>query len=85
MRGMSLLAAVAVVATPVAVYSQNQGAGASKKRNEATRRVCRVQGDIGSRLGRTVRCATNQENANRQQDERRTIERVQALKPTFGS
>ena len=83
MRNVALALAVAgVVAVPVALH----GAAPEKKSGDyATKKVCETEGETGSRLARVRRCRTQAEKDQRKAESRQTVERIQALKPTFGN
>lgn len=82
MRSLALAVSVAaVVAVPVALYGAEPEAKGS---DYATKKVCVVENETGTRLGRRRICRTQAEHDERRAENRRTIERVQAQKVTFG-
>jgi hypothetical protein len=72
------IAVAAVIAMPIAV----QGEPAPSKAPSA-RRVCTVQSTLGTRLGNTRRCRTEEEREKEQQEGRQVAERIQAFRPTM--
>jgi len=78
----ALVAAIAVVAVPIAV----QGAEAPR-RTPATpakaKRVCEVTVPMGSRLGGVRRCRSQQEQEEHKAEARDVVDRVQRMKPTL--
>jgi hypothetical protein len=77
----SLLAALAVVAIPIAAYGAAQPA--DKSDDYYTKKVCEVTTPTGSRLGGTRRCRTQAELDQNRAETKQVIERVQTMKPTF--
>ena len=77
-----ILAAAAVVAVPVAVSGQ-EGAPPPRKESPA-KRTCESNTELGSRLNRVRTCRTKAEREAMKIEARRTVDRIQALKPTFG-
>lgn len=77
-----LLAAVAVISIPIAV----NGAEPQTSSQPAPRakRTCTVNTEIGSRLNTVRTCRTAAEREEARQEQRRTIDRVQNLKVSFG-
>jgi len=73
----TLVAAIAIIAVPIAV---NGARPAGKVRNDATKRICTVQVTIGTRLGRTRVCRTRAERDQMRNEGRDVIERVQNRK-----
>ena len=53
----ALVAAIAVVAIPIAVSGQQPG----ETKNRAEKKICTVDNETGSRLGRVRRCMTRRE------------------------
>ena len=76
----ALLAAAVVVSVPIAVNGQSQ---TQPKNDPQTKRVCTVRTEIGSRLNRTRLCQTAAEREAYKQDQRRTMERIQANRVSF--
>ncbi len=76
-----MLAAVAVVAVPVAVSGQE---GTPPRKESPAKRTCEANTEIGSRLNRVRSCRTKAEREQMKIEARRTVDRIQALKPTFG-
>jgi hypothetical protein len=77
-----LLAAFIVVSVPIAV----NGAEPQTKANPATqeKRICRVRPEIGSRINTVRSCRSASEREAARQEQRQVIDRVQALKVSFG-
>ena len=71
------LAAVAVVAIPLAVAGHAQAPTESK---ETAKRVCEVNQATGSRLGGVRRCLTRAERAQQRADSQKMTERIQSQK-----
>ena len=78
-----ILAAAAVVAVPVAVSGQ-EGAPPPPRKESPARRTCESNTELGSRLNRVRTCRTRAEREAMKIEARRTVDRIQALKPTFG-
>jgi hypothetical protein len=75
----AVLAAVAVIAVPIAV----QGAQAPPQQpDHRTTKICEVNVVIGSRLGGVRRCRTQAEREQAQQEARQVVDRIQTFKPT---
>lgn len=74
----AIAAAIAVVAVPLAV----QGAEGPTK-TSAEKRTCEVNVPTGSRLGGIRRCRTKAERDAHKAEARETVDRIQALRPTF--
>lgn len=74
----TFLAALAVIAVPIAV----QGAEGPSGPPEA-KRTCEVNVPTGSRLGGIRRCRTKAERDLAKQEARRVVDRIQAMKPTL--
>lgn len=82
MKSRALAAALAVIAMPIAI----NGADAQQKSSVNTqRKVCNVQTKTGSRLGGTTSCLTPAERTAMRAEARRTVDRIQAFKPTICS
>jgi hypothetical protein len=75
----SIAAAIAVIAVPIAV----QGAEGPSKASRPERRTCEVTVPMGSRLGGIRRCRTKTERDAHKAEARETVDRIQALRPTF--
>jgi len=76
----TVLAAVAVIAIPIAV----QGAEAPRRtKPNAEKRTCQVDLPLGSRLGGVRRCRSASEREAHKAEARRTVDRIQAMKPTI--
>jgi hypothetical protein len=77
----AIAAALAIVAAPVAI----NGAGAQEKSTASNpqRKICDVQIKTGSRLGGSTRCQTREERIATQAEARRTVDRIQAMRPTM--
>jgi hypothetical protein len=78
MKLSAIVAAVAVVAVPIAV----QGAQAPTKANPPAKRICTVTQTIGSRVNNVRRCRTQAEHEAAKQEAKQTVDRVQAMKAT---
>jgi hypothetical protein len=79
----TLIAAIAVVAVPMAVMGARPAT--KSKRNNSTRKICEVRGETGSRLGGVRVCRTKAEWDEIRSDERAVIERVQNRKVLNGT
>lgn len=77
-----LLAAAAVISIPIAVNGAEPQS--SSQPAPRTKRTCTVTTEIGSRLNNVRTCRTAAEREEARQEQRRTIDRVQNLKVTFG-
>ena len=75
-----VMAAVAVVAVPVALYAQAPAPSAPVASSKSERRICESTVDIGSRLGRARRCYSKAEHDAMQAESRDVVDRVQSLK-----
>jgi hypothetical protein len=75
----ALLAAVAVVAVPIAAQTAQ---APSQQPDYSTTKICEVNAAIGSRLGGVRRCRTQREREIEKQESRQVVDRVQAFKPT---
>ena len=78
MKPLLPVAILAVVVAPIGV----QGAQAPPTA-PAEKRTCTVQPTLGSRVNNTRRCRTRSEREQERIEARRTVERVQALKPVM--
>ena len=74
----NLIAAVAVIAIPLAVAGHAQAP--TKARNDTTKRVCEVDQPTGSRLGGIRRCMTRAERIQARADSQAATERIQSQK-----
>ena len=72
-------ATLALIALPMAV----QGAQETGKSAPSARRICTVTPTLGSRVNNTRTCRTREEREQEKQEARRTVDRVQAFKPTM--
>jgi hypothetical protein len=81
MKYRAIVAALAVVLVPIAVT----GAEAQRKADGVEKKICTVSGRTGSRLGGTTRCTTRAEREQDKAEARRTVDRIQAFKPTLCS
>lgn len=75
-----VMAAIAVVAVPVALYAQAPAPIAPVASAKSERRVCESTIDIGSRLARARRCYSKAEHDAMKAESRATVDRVQSLK-----
>ena len=78
MKLTPIAAALAVVATPLAV----NGAQTSAKADPPAKRICTVTPTLGSRVNNVRRCQTRDEREAAKQEARQVVDRVQAMKPT---
>jgi hypothetical protein len=76
-----LAATLAVIAVPIAAVGQQPAAEPSAK---PEKRSCETTHEIGSRLALVRRCRSRSERDAHKQEARQTVDRVQALKVTFG-
>lgn len=77
----SLLTALALVAIPIAAFAASEPA--AKSNDYYTKKVCETVKPTGSRLGGTRRCRTQAELDAVAAEARRTVERVQSMKPVM--
>jgi hypothetical protein len=75
----ALVAAIAVVAVPIAV----QGAEGPKQTQPRVKRTCQVDVPMGSRLGGVRRCRSAQERDEHKAEARDVVDRIQRMKPTL--
>lgn len=75
-----LIAAAAVIAVPVAVMGQQP---APPRKAKAERRYCEVDNDPAGRLRNIRRCYTKAERDAMKAESRRTIERIQNMRPSY--
>jgi hypothetical protein len=76
----ALVAAIAVVAVPIAV----QGAETPRSSNQPReKRVCEVTVPMGTRLGGVRRCRSAREQDEHKAEARDVVDRVQRMKPTM--
>ena len=90
MKRMTTLAAIAALATAMTVPlapagAQTQTITNARNNSASQRRVCTVIGRTGSRLGARTRCISAEEARQEQIEARRTVDRLQAFKPTICS
>jgi len=74
----TLAAATAVVVIPIAVVGAE--APPARTSDYDTRKVCRVDGRTGSRLGGVQRCRSKAEWDQARQESRRVVDRMQSMK-----
>ena len=80
----AVLAALAVVSVPIAV----NGAEPQSKQQKVTpktKRTCTMRPEPGSRINTVRTCRNAAETEAMRQEQRRTIDRMQANKVSFGS
>jgi hypothetical protein len=78
----AVLAALAVVAVPIAV----QGAeGPRATTRPAAKRTCQVDLQTGSRLGGVRRCRSAEEREAAKQEARTVVDRIQSMKACNGN
>lgn len=75
----ALSAAIAVVAVPVVVGAQP----IIEPHNDSTRKICRVDTTVGSRLGGVRRCRTKAEWDAEKAEARTVVDRVQNMRPIY--
>jgi hypothetical protein len=75
----ALVAAIAVVAVPIAVH----GAETPPQTKPRVKRVCEVDVPMGSRLGGVRRCRSADEREAHKAEARDVVDRVQRMKPTL--
>jgi hypothetical protein len=75
----AIAAALAIIAVPIAV----QGAEGPTKAAPPEKRSCEVTLPMGSRLGGIRRCRSKAERDAHKAEARTTVDRIQALRPTF--
>ena len=79
----ALLATLAVVSVPIAVYGAEPQTG-QQKLDPQTKRTCTVRPEIGSRIKTIRSCRTAAETEEARQEQRRVVDRVQTNKVSFG-
>ena len=77
----ALLAAAAIIAVPIAMVGAAEPA--AKEPDKADAPTCGVSRPVGSRLGGVRRCRSKAEREAHKQEAKQTVDRIQALKPTF--
>lgn len=78
MKLSAIAAAIAVIAVPISVQGQE-----APTKAPTAKRVCTVTQTIGSRVNNVRRCRTQDEREQEKMEARRTVDRVQAFKPTM--
>jgi hypothetical protein len=73
-----VIAAFVVASIPLAGAAAQQ----AKKSNYGTKKICKVEGETGSRLGGVKRCRTQQEWDELKRETRQQIDRAQNMKTT---
>ena len=76
----NFIAALAVVAVPIAVDGAQEPAPRSSR--SSTKKICETNIEIGSRLNRQRRCRTKAEHDEHKAEARQTVDRIQAFKAT---
>ena len=76
----ALLSLAAVVAVPIAVQGTE---GPRRTVTDKAKRTCEVDLPTGSRLGGVRRCRSAEERAAHRAEARRTVDRIQAMKPVL--
>lgn len=79
----ALLATLAVVSVPFAVHGAEPQTR-DQKVNKESRRTCTVRAEPGSRIKSIRTCRTAAEIEAARQEQRRTIDRIQTNKVSFG-
>ena len=77
----AILASAAAAPLPAAAQTAAQNARHAADPEYATRRICRVTGRIGTRLGNTRVCKTRAEWDDFRRDQRNMVEAFQAFTP----
>ncbi|HEY0413552.1 MAG TPA: hypothetical protein VGD66_10455 [Allosphingosinicella sp.] len=74
--------AVMALALPAAAIA----AKPAKQQDDSyrTKKICRVEQEIGSRLSSVTTCRTRAEDKEAKMEQRRVTERIQAFKPLTG-
>ena len=80
----ALLATLAVVSVPIAVASAEPQTQVQKVTKQQTRRQCTMRPEVGSRINTVRTCRSAAEIEAARQEQRRTIDRIQANKVSFG-
>jgi hypothetical protein len=79
-----LIGLAAAVAVPVAVMGEPAPSSSSAPRKQAAeRRHCVVDNDPANRLRRISRCYTKAERDAMKAENRRTIDRIQTMRPSY--
>ena len=78
---MRVLLIFAIMAGTSSPLFAGEAGSARKEAKDPNRVICRTEEVIGSRLQTARRCMTSQQWQALRQEERTTIERVQAFKP----
>jgi hypothetical protein len=81
MQSRLIIAAVAIAALPLSMAAAESKSG---KAAYSTKRICKVEGETGSRLGGVKRCRTQQEWDALKRETRDQIDRAQNLKTHTG-
>lgn len=79
MHARALLAAVAIIAVPIAVQGAEPDTRAPTAR---PKRICEAYSDVSSRLRNVRRCRSADERAQAKQEARQIVDRIQAMKAT---
>ncbi|HYD13032.1 MAG TPA: hypothetical protein VEC11_09305 [Allosphingosinicella sp.] len=80
-----MLAALAVVSVPIAVNgAEPQAQTQQQKVNKESRRTCTLRPEPGSRINTIRTCRNPAEVEAARQEQRRTIDRIQTNKVSFG-
>ncbi|MEA3013228.1 MAG: hypothetical protein QOD42_1773 [Sphingomonadales bacterium] len=79
MYARALLAAVAIIAIPIAVQGAEPD---SAPRAPRVKRTCETYSDINSRLRNVRRCRSEDERTQAKQEARQVVDRIQAMKAT---
>lgn len=78
-----LVGLAAAVAVPVAVMGEPTTSSPSPRKQAAERRYCVVDNDPANRLRRISRCYTKAERDAMKAENRRTIDRIQTMRPSY--
>lgn len=81
MKTISMVAAAALLLAQGAASAVEPTTRVGKG-DPSKKKICRVQADIGTRLGGKRICRTADEWAQSRAEARRTVERIQDFKPT---
>jgi hypothetical protein len=83
MSRLIAFALIASLAVPVAAYGAERPAD-QKADKYRTKKICRSETTIGSRLAGTTKCRTQAEWDAEKAETRRVVERIQDFKPQTG-
>jgi hypothetical protein len=78
-----LIGLAAAVAVPVAVMGEPTSSSSAPRKQASERRYCVVDNDPANRLRRVSRCYTKAERDAMKAENRRTIDRIQTMRPSY--